>query len=158
VQAEHRRLRGRDPVDVRVDEHLVVGPVDRGVQDGPVQPDLDVLHGAQRPEQRQGVADPGRHGVADALFRATLGDVRPFRVAEGDLDGDTRAPLGGEDLKHPRVLGEEQRAVGQDADLTLGRTEQPYPGVTRDGPPVRVDRTELVRPCPGSQRPARIGP
>src|SRR5262249_47744369 len=43
AQAKHRRMRRRDAVRVLVDEHLVVGAIDRVVQHSLVQTDLNVL-------------------------------------------------------------------------------------------------------------------
>jgi hypothetical protein len=57
-----------------------------------------------------------------------------------DPDGDTGSALVNQDPEDSSILGEEQRAVGQDGDLALGRSEQPHPDLPRDGPPVRVDR------------------
>ena len=84
--------------------------------------------------------------------------LRPVGVSERDPHGDARAALIGEDAEDAGVLGEEQRAVGQDGDLALGRSEQPYPDLPRNSPPVRVDRPQFLRPCPRRQRPARVGP
>jgi hypothetical protein len=143
---------------VLIDQELVVGAVDRVVQHGSVKLDLDVLHRIKRPVQRERVADLGGHGVTDAFFIAALSDVRSMRVSQRDPYGDVGAALVGEDPEDSRILGQEQRAVGQDSDLALGRSEQPCPDLPRHGPPVRVNRAELVRPCPSRQRPSRLRP
>src|SRR6266568_5867321 len=40
----------------------------------------------------------------------------------------------------------------------LGRSEQPRPDLPRDGPPMRVNRPQFLRPRPRRQEPARIRP
>jgi hypothetical protein len=143
---------------VLVDHEPVVGAVYRVVQHCAVEADLDVLHLAERPVQRERVADLGGHGSADAFFLAAFCDGRPVRVAERDPHGDARTALVGQDPQDSGVLSEEQRTVGQDGDLLLGRPEQPRPYLPRYGPPVRVNRPQLVGPAPRRQRPARIRP
>ena len=113
-------LRGRDPVGVLVDQELVVAAVDRVVQHCLVDPDLDVLHRAKRPVQRERVADLRRHGVTDAFFLAAFYGVRPVRVTKRDPDEDARAALLGENPEDSSVFGKEQRVVSQDGDLVLG--------------------------------------
>jgi hypothetical protein len=61
-----------------------------------------------------------RHGIADAFFLAAFCGLRPVRISERDAHRNPRATLISEDPEDPRVLGEEQRAVGQDGNLTLG--------------------------------------
>ena len=89
---------------------------------------------------------------------AALCGVRPVRVSERDPHGDARAALVHENPEDPSILGKEQRAVRQDVNLALGRSEQPHPDLPRNGPPVRVDRPQLLRPAPRRQQPARIRP
>ena len=84
--------------------------------------------------------------------------VRPVRIPERDPHGDTRPALLGENPKDPCILGEKQRAVSQDRDLVLGRSEQPHPGLPRYRPPVRVNRPQFLRSCPRRQRSTRIRP
>lgn len=59
-----------------VDEELVVSSVDRVVQGGLVEPDLDVADFYQWPVQLDRVADLRSHGVADALFLSSPCDGR----------------------------------------------------------------------------------
>lgn len=61
-------MSGRDAVDILVNEELLVSAVDRVVQDGLVQPDLDVFRHHQGTIQRESVADLGGHSIADALL------------------------------------------------------------------------------------------
>ena len=112
----------------------------------------------KRSVKREGVADLGGHGVADAFFFAALCGVWPVGVSERDPYGDARAALIGEDPEDSCVLGEEQGAVGEDADLVLGRNEKPRPDLAWNGPSVRVDRTQLVGPRPRREGATRIGP
>jgi hypothetical protein len=91
---------------VLVDQELVVGTVDGVVQHGAVEADLDLLHRAKRPVQRERVADLGGHGVADAFFFDALCRVRSVGVPEREPRGDPRAALLGEDPEDPGILGE----------------------------------------------------
>ena len=113
---------------------------------------------AKRPVKHEGVADLGGHGVTDAFFFAALCGMWPVGVSQRDPYADPRAALIGEDPEDSRVLGEEQGAVGQDADLMLGRSEQPCPDLPRNSPPVRVDRAQFLGPRPRRERPARVRP
>ena len=100
-----------------------------------MEADLDVLDYNERTVQRERVSDLGGHGVADAFFFASFCDVRSVGVSECDPHGNASAAFVGYDPQDSCVLGEEQRAVGQDGDLVLGRSEQPRPHLPRDGPP-----------------------
>ena len=107
-----------DAVRVLIDDQLVVGAIDRVVQHGLVQTDLHVLRSATDRYSVERLSDLGRHGIPDVFF-ATLGGVRALRVSKRDPDVDACPPLFGEKTQDPPVFGEEQRAVGQDADLAL---------------------------------------
>ena len=48
--------------------------------------------------------------------------------------------------------------MGKDADLPHGRAEKPDPHFTRDGPTVRVHRTQLPRPHPCGEGATGAGP
>jgi hypothetical protein len=105
---------------VLVDHELTVGAVDGVVQHGPVKPDLDVRHRAERPVQHERVADLGGHGVTNAFFFAALCGVRPAGVRERDPHGDARAALISENPEDPGILGQEQRTIGKYRDVALG--------------------------------------
>ena len=87
--------RGR-AVDMRVDEHLVVSDVDRVVQHRPVKAELNALHRAQRPVQREGIADLGRHSVSDAFILPAISHDLAIRISEQDAHSDAGPAL---DLK-----------------------------------------------------------
>src|SRR6266508_3974304 len=74
-QVQHRRLGGREVVNVRVDHELVVGAVDRVVQDRAVRAELDAIDLTQRPVQDDGVTDAGRHRVAERGADEGIGDT-----------------------------------------------------------------------------------
>jgi len=80
------------------------------------------------------------------------------RVPERDSHGDACPSLIGEDPQDSRILSQEQGAICQDADLTLGRSEQSHPDLSWNSPQVRVNRPQLIGPRPRCQRPACIGP
>jgi hypothetical protein len=61
------------------------------------------------------------------FFFAALCDLRPGGISKRDPHSDTCAPPIGENPGDSCVLGQEQRAISQDRDLTLGRSEQPNP-------------------------------
>src|SRR5437868_9303719 len=56
AQAEHGCPSGWDAVGVLVDQELVIGAVDRVIQHGAVEPDLDVLDRGERLVKHQGIA------------------------------------------------------------------------------------------------------
>jgi hypothetical protein len=104
---EYGCLRGWDSVGVLINQELIVGSVDRVVQYGPMKTDLNVLDGCEGPIKHEGVADLGRHGVADAFFFAALCGVRPVGVSKRDPYRDARTPLIGESAKNSSIFGEE---------------------------------------------------
>ena len=74
-------------VHVRVDDHLIVEPVDAVVQHGAVRADLDSGRPGEAAEERQRVLDLGRDGVfPDPLIEAPLGDCRCVPVTEKQPD------------------------------------------------------------------------
>jgi hypothetical protein len=113
-----------------VDQQFVVSPVDRVVEHGRVQADFDVLR-RQRAVMDERVADLGRHRVVDALLGAAAADRRRPRIAEQEAYADTGARPLAEDSEQVHVLGEEEPAVDEDADLPLRRGEEPVPHTSR---------------------------
>jgi hypothetical protein len=140
AEARDRSVSGGKTVGVLVYEELVVRPVDRVVQDGLVKPDLDVVERAKRAVQRKRIADSREHGIIDG-FLAEFRDLRDVRVSERDPDGDADVTLVGEDAQDVGVFGEEQGAVGKDADLVFGRGEEPRPHIAGNRRTARVDRS-----------------
>ena len=59
------------------------------------------------------------------------------------------APFVSEDTEDSGIFGEEEGAVGEDADLVFGGGEEPGPCLAWDGPAVRIDGSQLLRACPG---------
>ena len=153
AQVPDRSAERGHAVDVRVDQELVVPAVDRVVQDGAVEPELDALGAAHRPVQHERVADLRGHRVVDALVRAPRGDLRAVRVTKQDPHPHAGAGLVGEDLLIPRVLGQEQPGVDQDADLVFAPTRTAVPR-RPGGHPTGAGR----RPAPRSPTPPRPAP
>ena len=118
--AKDGRASCRDGVRVLVDEETVIGAVERVVQDGLVQPDLNAFDSQKWPIQRESVADLCGHGIADAFFLSAPCDGGTVRIAECDPDSQAAARLVCDDAEQSAVFGEEQSAVGKNADLTLG--------------------------------------
>ena len=56
------------------------------------------------------------------------------------------------------IFGEEQGAVGEDADLVLGGLEEPRPYLAGNRPAVRVDRSQLFGACARGERTSGVGP
>src|ERR1700722_14639716 len=88
-QVKEGRVVSHNPVDVRVDEQLIVGAEDRVIQDRPVQPDLDILHPLKWAEHRDSAPPLGRHRVADTFRLSALEHKRAFRIAEQDAHSYT---------------------------------------------------------------------
>jgi hypothetical protein len=132
---------------VRVDQELVIRAVDRVVENRGVQPDLCTGQTAQRAVEDQHVTDLRRHRFVDAFLCAAFGNMRAVRAAEQDPDRHARVGLLGEQAHQPGVVGEEESAVDEDADVALSRAEQVPPDVARDGPAVRVDGDDLILVC-----------
>ena len=142
-----------DAVCVLVDEELIVGSVDRVVQ------------------QRCGVAGSrcsrtsrsGRYRVSALRTFAGMASPMPSsspRSATYGLSGSPSAILTdtparafvGEDAQDAGVFGEEQGAVGEDADLVFGRREEACPDVAGNRPAVRVDRSQFFGASPRGER------
>jgi integrase len=63
--------------------------------------------------------------VRGAFFLRALDDLWAVGVSERDSDRDANAALVRKDAEETRILGEEQRTVGKDADLMLKRAGLP---------------------------------
>ena len=111
-------------------------------------------HRAKRPVQHERVADLGGHGVADAFFFAAFCNVRPVGISERHPHGDAHAALIGEDAEDAGVLGEKQRAVGQDARSRARpiRTAAPRPPAER---PTGAGKPSPVPPAASAPPAAR---
>ena len=107
-----------------------------------MRPDLDT-RADQRSVEQGRIPDLGCHGVIDALVVAALVDVGTVGIAEGDADGDAGAGLGGEQANQLGVLGEEQAAVDEDADVVFGVLEQLAPDPAGDRSAVRIGGVDL---------------
>jgi hypothetical protein len=81
---------------VLVDEQLVVSAVNRAVQHGLVQADLDVLELVQRSVERKGITNHRGHGIVNAFPLAPFGGLRVLRISERNPDRYAGAGLVGE--------------------------------------------------------------
>lgn len=81
------------------------------------------------------------------------------RVAEQEPHTHALGGLARQQRVHAGVVGEEQAAVDEDADLLLGRAEQVAPAVPGHRPAVRVDGEDLaLRRIRHIGRGQRVGP
>lgn len=119
TEAEQGRVGRRDAIGMLVDEELPISPVQRVVQDRPMQPDFDAPAFQHRAEERERVADLRCHSDADALVLAPFCDAIAIRIAERKPHLDAAGCLVRDYVEQPSVLGEEQRAISKDADLML---------------------------------------
>lgn len=94
----------------------------------------------QRLVEDKDVADLGGHDDrADSFVCAAVGYSLAVGVAEEDADVDVGVGLFGEYPADSSVVGEEEAAVGEDADLPLGGLEEAEPAGAGDGRAVRID-------------------
>ena len=89
---------------------------------------------------------------------AALDDLCAIGVSERDPDRDAGAALVSEDAEDACVFGEEQGAVGEDADLLLGGFEEPRPYLAGNRPAMRIDGSEFFRSRPRGERSSGVGP
>jgi hypothetical protein len=75
-----------------------------------------------------------------------------YQVSQSDSHGDAVTAFISKRGHDAGVFGEEESAVGEDADLVLGRLEEPGPGLARHGPAVRIDGSHLFRPQGNGER------
>src|SRR5207248_4403358 len=104
AELEDRGEAGRDAVDVRIDEHVVIGPVDRVVEDRAVEAELYAGHADQRPEIDDRVADFASYRVPDALIVASLCHLGACWIPEQDPDGHPGSGRVGEQAMEGRLL------------------------------------------------------
>lgn len=131
-----------------VDEELIIAVVDRVVQAGPVLTNLHVLNLASSAVERERVADLGGHSVADALLPSGVRQHTGFqRRRERILTAMPTRPLSARICRMP-ASSAMNRALYARMPILLGRREEARPDLPRNGPAVRVDRTQLFRPWP----------
>jgi hypothetical protein len=68
AQVQHRRVRGWGAVDVGVDQHVVIEPVDRVVQRGGVEAQFDPRSADRVPQLQQAKPDSGGKAIADPFL------------------------------------------------------------------------------------------
>ena len=83
AQVQHRRMSGWGTVDVGVDQHVVIKPVDRVVQRGGVEAQLDPRSADRVPKVQQAQPDPGGKAIADPFLLAPPTHRVGVRIAEG---------------------------------------------------------------------------
>jgi hypothetical protein len=71
-----------------------------------------------------------RHRTGDAFLEAAASERPGYRVAEENADPDAGAYPLTEDAHDFHVLGQEETAVDEDADLPLCGREESVPGLT----------------------------
>jgi hypothetical protein len=98
---EYGCVGGRYPIAVLVDKQLVVGSVDRVVEDGSVQPQLHSWDSIEWPEQRKSVSNLRRQGASDAFFGAAVGYLRTVGIAKGNAHRDARTGFVGRMPRRP---------------------------------------------------------
>lgn len=81
------------------------------------------------------------HRVVQAFLLAAFSDGRAVRISERDPDNDAAMPLVGKDAQDACIFGEEQGAVGEDADIVLGGCEEARPHIAGNRRTARVDRS-----------------
>jgi hypothetical protein len=92
AQMQQRCVVRVDSPDMRVDQHLVIEPVDRVVERGLVDVDLDSRHAEQRPIVHLRQPTARLDTVAEPFFVASGADSLTLGITERDSD---HAPGGG---------------------------------------------------------------
>src|SRR5262249_16179442 len=102
------RVGGRGGIDVGINQDLFVCAVDRVVQHGVVQANLDARQRMERAVEDEDVADLGDDRVINAFIEAALCYGGSIRVAEQDADADASPSAVGERTERPGVFRQEQ--------------------------------------------------
>jgi hypothetical protein len=102
------------------DQALVVGAVDGVVQDASVEADLHLADLTQPPEPDEGFADADSRRRVQALPSTPKRRIGSLWVAQADPHLDCGPGTLTQNGQDAGVLGEEQSALGKEADLSLG--------------------------------------
>jgi hypothetical protein len=129
MEVVHGCVGGWDSVGMLIDEHLVVGAIDRVVQDGAVQPQLHAADHADWAIQDEGISDLRGHRVTDPFLLASLCNMRAVGIAECDADANTLLGFADQEIHHLAVLGKKQSAVDEQIDAVFCGCEQVPPAI-----------------------------
>jgi hypothetical protein len=137
-------VRGRRAVDVGVDQHVVIEPVDRVVERGGVEAKLDPRSTDRVPQVQQAKPDPGGKAIADLFLLAPPTHRFGVRISEGKAHFGPLLGLGGKQLGDLWIaVRQEQPGIDQYVDAIGGGLQEAAPQRSWDGAAVGIEADQL---------------
>jgi hypothetical protein len=137
-------VRGWGTVDVGVDQHVVVEPVDRVVQRRGVEAELDAGGADCVPKVHQAQPDPSGQAITNLFFLSPPTHRLRVRIPQSEADLGALLGLVRKQLGDLRVaVRQEQPGEDQHVDAVGGAVQQAPPQRSGYGPAVGVEGDQL---------------